>query len=108
MLLRPPPEAKRVARDQADELKQQTRADLLRYQDEATTRVQGSSGTMYELRVYSFLDYDHPDSDLFVEVRARPARSRLFRTAKAGFLVDDESQIWDRGEVIGRLPTSGS
>jgi hypothetical protein len=106
VFLRPPPEAKRIARDETDRLREHTRAELLRYEEARTTQVSGPSGAEYDLRVYSFLDTDDPRSDLFVQVRARPLGGRFYRAAKAGFVVDDESQVWHLGEVVGRLPST--
>ena len=68
--------------------------------------VQANSATAYRVEVESFLDSDDPEADLFVYVSVPPAGSRLRRTASAGFMVDYESRLWDRGEIIGELPSN--
>jgi hypothetical protein len=108
VLLPPSSEAKAIANRALDRLRERTRPDLLSYGVPDETTVRTDSGAAYKLRVFTFLDSDDPDSDLFVEVRVRPAGGRLHRAAGAGFMVDAESRLWHRGEHVGDLPTSSS
>jgi uncharacterized protein (DUF2147 family) len=105
MLLPPPQEAREIARHELARLKDRTREELLRYETRSESAVIGRSGKAYIVTVASFLDSDDPESDLFVKVRVRPSGARLRRGARCGLVVDAESQLWDRGEVVGRLPS---
>lgn len=106
MLFPPSSEAQDLANEALDRLRGLTRAQLVGDVGQQETVVQANSGAAYRLDVLSFLDSDDPEADLFVQVRVRPARSRLRRAAKAGFVADYESRVWDRGETIGELPSN--
>lgn len=93
-----------VATDELDRVRERTRAHLLKILGPHDATVRAVSGTVYTLKVLCFLDSVDPDSDLFVQIRARPVGARLRRPAKAGFLVDAESLLWHRGEIVGQLP----
>jgi hypothetical protein len=69
--------------------------------------IQGRSGTAYSASVFTFLDSDDPVSDLFGTVKVRPVGRRLVRSADAGFVVAAESRVWDRGEIVGAVPSRG-
>jgi hypothetical protein len=62
VFLPPSPEAKAIASRFLDRLRERTRADLLGYEVSETTTTRTDAGTVYTIKVFSFLDFDDRDT----------------------------------------------